>query len=77
MLLRMERTVTSPRRPPNAPGEAASRPQTFPVKHSSDFSFGTGRETQSMTFLSAAVIELLYSGQPIRSPTWALNSSFS
>ena len=39
------------------------RAATFPVNATSSGSPGRGRETQSMTFLSTAVIELLYSGQ--------------
>ena len=40
----------------------------LPVKHSSGASPGTGRDAQSMAFLSTAEIELLYSGEEIMNP---------
>ena len=64
MFWRMERTCTSPRRPPSPPGEAARRPAVLPLKATrlgSDSTFG--RETQSIAFFRAAETEELYSGR--------------
>ena len=69
MFPRMERTVTRPRRPPSAPGDAAISEATLPTKHANGGSPTTGRDAQSMAFFSTAVMELLYSGAEMRNPS--------
>ena len=69
MLLRIDRTWTSPLKPPRAPGEALIRVATLLRKATNDGSPGAGRETQSMAFFSTAVIELLYSGEAMSRPS--------
>ncbi len=69
MLPRMERTCTSARIPPSPPGEALTSAHVFPEKATSGGSSSLStRETQSMVFFSAAVMELLYSGEAISNP---------
>jgi len=65
----MERTVTSPRNPPSAPGDAAQRTAVLPVNATSGGSSSvSARETQSMAFFSAPLMLLLYSGDAMRMP---------
>ena len=49
----------------------------LPAKHASGGSPATGRDAQSIAFLSTPLIELLYSGALIRRPWWASIRSFS
>ena len=59
------------RGPPSCPGEALTSPATLSTKHSSGFSAGPGRDPQSIVFLRTPEIELLYSGDAMRSPWFA------
>ena len=68
ILLRMERTWTNPRKPPNPPGEVLIKMATLSLKHTKGDSSRSGRDAQSIAFFSKVVIELLYSGQAIRNP---------
>ena len=53
------------------------RPATLPAYQTSGGCPATGRDTQSMAFFRSGEIEPLYSGEAIRKPSWARNSSFS
>src|SRR5262249_30678637 len=77
MLPRIDRTWTSPLRPPRAPGEALIRVATLPLKATRDGSPRAGRDTQSMTFFRTAVMELLYSGEARSKPSWSMKSCLS
>src|SRR5262249_8622260 len=77
MLPRIDRTWTSARRPPRAPGDALIRVATLPLNATRGGSPGAGRDAQSMAFFRTAVMELLYSGEAISRPSWSMKSCLS